>query len=239
MKQSGIDATGSTADRLTPSPDQHGLSADAPLPVGSIDASLALLGDLTHRESGQRVLAHRLGCVVGKHGRPVDVYEAVTADGGSWWIFYLDIYDEPSAPNLLPAGFVRVAAHDVEDRNRRITNHRLAAFPDPSRHGIDAAHWSRPEGHGHWLIATGAGRRRVRQHLIDPETCIRCGNCELACPNQAITHEHHYVVDFERCEHCEECLPVCPTDAIANWRTRPRTATYSVQAQLDWDELPD
>jgi benzoyl-CoA 2,3-dioxygenase component A len=29
----------------------------------------------------------------------------------------------------------------------------------------------------------------LKQHLIDPETCIRCGTCEQMCPESAISHD--------------------------------------------------
>ena len=36
----------------------------------------------------------------------------------------------------------------------------------------------------------------IKQHLIDPEICIRCNTCESVCPVQAITHDaRNYVVD--------------------------------------------
>ena len=36
----------------------------------------------------------------------------------------------------------------------------------------------------------------IRQHLIDPEICIRCNTCEATCPVGAITHdERNYVVN--------------------------------------------
>ena len=36
----------------------------------------------------------------------------------------------------------------------------------------------------------------IRQHLIDPEICIRCNTCESTCPVGAITHDaRNYVVD--------------------------------------------
>jgi ferredoxin len=36
----------------------------------------------------------------------------------------------------------------------------------------------------------GHGRRGViKQHLIDPEICIRCNTCEATCPVGAITHD--------------------------------------------------
>ena len=38
----------------------------------------------------------------------------------------------------------------------------------------------------------------VRQHLIDPEICIRCNTCESTCPVGAISHDaRNYVVDAE------------------------------------------
>ena len=44
----------------------------------------------------------------------------------------------------------------------------------------------------------------VRQHLIDPEICIRCNTCEETCPVHAITHDsRNYVVKFEVCEGCQ------------------------------------
>ena len=36
----------------------------------------------------------------------------------------------------------------------------------------------------------------IKQHLIDPEICIRCNTCESICPVSAITHDsRNYVVD--------------------------------------------
>ena len=79
----------------------------------------------------------------------------------------------------------------------------------------------------------------LRQHLIDPEICIRCNTCEATCPYGAITHDdRNYVVDAEKCNFCMACLPPCPTGSIDNWRVVPRAATYGVAAQLHWDVLP-
>ncbi len=79
----------------------------------------------------------------------------------------------------------------------------------------------------------------IRQHLIDPEICIRCNTCEATCPVGAITHDaRNYVVDAEKCNLCMACIPPCPTGSIDNWRTMPRALVYGLDAQLSWDALP-
>ena len=79
----------------------------------------------------------------------------------------------------------------------------------------------------------------IRQHLIDPEICIRCNTCEATCPVQAITHDsRNYVVDAAKCNLCMACVPPCPTGSIDNWRTLPRIKAYAVDEQLAWDVLP-
>jgi benzoyl-CoA 2,3-dioxygenase component A len=79
----------------------------------------------------------------------------------------------------------------------------------------------------------------IRQHLIDPEVCIRCNTCEETCPIDAITHDdRNYVVDPDICNGCNACVPPCPTGSIDHWRTIPKVAAYSVADQLTWDELP-
>ena len=81
--------------------------------------------------------------------------------------------------------------------------------------------------------------RVIKQHLIDPEICIRCNTCEAICPVQAITHDsRNYVVDAEKCNLCMACVPPCPTGSIDNWRTMPAARAYGVAEQLEWDSLP-
>jgi benzoyl-CoA 2,3-epoxidase subunit A len=80
----------------------------------------------------------------------------------------------------------------------------------------------------------------IKQHLIDPEICIRCNTCESTCPSAAITHDaNNYVVDAAKCKLCMACIEPCPTGAIDGWRTMPRAKAYSIQAQLGWNALPD
>ena len=79
----------------------------------------------------------------------------------------------------------------------------------------------------------------IKQHLIDPEICIRCNTCEATCPVGAITHDsRNYVVDADKCNLCMACVPPCPTGSIDNWRDMPRVRAYSTDEQLTWDELP-
>jgi benzoyl-CoA 2,3-dioxygenase component A len=78
----------------------------------------------------------------------------------------------------------------------------------------------------------------VKQHLIDPEICIRCHTCEEACPVDAITHdENNVVVDAALCNFCMSCIAPCPTGSIDNWRVV--AAPYSLEEQLSWMELPE
>ena len=76
----------------------------------------------------------------------------------------------------------------------------------------------------------------IRQHLIDPETCIRCNTCETRCPTKAIRHERNYVVDPEKCNFCMKCVRPCPTGAVDHYFDLARR--YSIGDQLRWIELP-
>ena len=82
--------------------------------------------------------------------------------------------------------------------------------------------------------ATAAARK---QHLIDPEVCIRCNTCEETCPVGAVTHDaNNYVVDAEKCNFCLDCIQPCPTGSIDNWRVV--TNSYTLAEQFSWGELP-
>ena len=76
-----------------------------------------------------------------------------------------------------------------------------------------------------------------KQHLIDPEICIRCNTCEATCPVDAVTHnDSNYVVDAAKCNFCLDCIAPCPTGSIDNWRVVARA--YSIEEQFKWSELP-
>ncbi len=79
----------------------------------------------------------------------------------------------------------------------------------------------------------------IKQHLIDPEICIRCNTCESICPQKAITHDdNNYVVDADLCNLCMACISPCPTGSIDNWRQMPRVRAYTPAEQLTWESLP-
>jgi benzoyl-CoA 2,3-epoxidase subunit A len=79
----------------------------------------------------------------------------------------------------------------------------------------------------------------IKQHLIDPEVCIRCNTCEATCPVGAITHDsRNYVVDASKCNLCMACVPPCPTGSIDHWHEVVSVKAYTVAEQLTWDELP-
>lgn len=78
----------------------------------------------------------------------------------------------------------------------------------------------------------------LKQHLIDPEICIRCYTCEMTCPLEAIEHDdNNVVVDASKCNFCMDCIPVCPTGSIDEWRVV--NDPYSVAEQFEWMELPE
>ena len=83
-----------------------------------------------------------------------------------------------------------------------------------------------------------------KQHLIDPEICIRCNTFEATCPVGAISHDDvNYVVDAEKCNFCLDCISPCPTGAIVfgnindpNSRVAKQKASplnYSLLAELN------
>jgi benzoyl-CoA 2,3-dioxygenase component A len=79
----------------------------------------------------------------------------------------------------------------------------------------------------------------MRQHLIDPEICIRCNTCEETCPVNAISHDsRNYVVDATKCKYCYNCISPCPTGAIDSWRNVGADQAYPPAEQLIWDTLP-
>lgn len=78
----------------------------------------------------------------------------------------------------------------------------------------------------------------IKQHLIDPEICIRCYTCEEVCSIDAISHnDDNVVVDASICNGCMDCISPCPTGSIDEWRVVQEP--YSLDEQFGWFELPE
>jgi ferredoxin len=55
--------------------------------------------------------------------------------------------------------------------------------------------------------------------VIDPETCVGCGQCVAICPDEVLSLEHGKAAagpgEFLGCIACGHCTAVCPTGAVA------------------------
>lgn len=77
---------------------EFGYCLSNPIPVNGSIGELAYLSKIETAE-GQRLLFHRLGSI-----ESIDVFEAVTFDGGEWFILFAHLY-HPRRSKLTPKGF--------------------------------------------------------------------------------------------------------------------------------------
>jgi dihydropyrimidine dehydrogenase (NAD+) subunit PreA len=77
---------------------------------------------------------------------------------------------------------------------------------------------------------------------IDPDLCIRCGLCYIACEDtshQAIAalrengHRHYEVIDAE-CIGCNLCMHVCPVEGCITMEPQPMSGS-----KITWNEHPN
>ena len=77
----------------------------------------------------------------------------------------------------------------------------------------------------------------MRQHVTDPEMCIQCSACEMACPVKAIECIlGRYCIDYSLCEDCGKCIKDCPTGAVDCYIEVKEI--YSPDEQSTWAVLP-
>ena len=94
--------TGASVDKLSGATGHFGFDLENPIPVNGAIGELAYLSRLETNQKEQ-LLFHRIGAV-----NMIDVFEAVTYSGSSWYIFFMDFY-HPRRSKLAPKGF-RIAA---------------------------------------------------------------------------------------------------------------------------------
>jgi benzoyl-CoA 2,3-dioxygenase component A len=79
----------------------------------------------------------------------------------------------------------------------------------------------------------------IKQHLIDPEICIRCNTCEATCPVGAITHDSATTWSTPSSATCAWTASRRAPPAASTTGARCRAcAPTAVQDQLGWDSLP-
>jgi len=64
-------------------------------------------------------------------------------------------------------------------------------------------------------LAYKTGSWRDQKPVIHPESCKKCGICEMVCPDNAI-HEvnEDYLIDYDYCKGCGLCAYECTFGAI-------------------------
>lgn len=65
-------------------------------------------------------------------------------------------------------------------------------------------------------VTLPTGLWRVFKPEIDHNRCIKCGICEIYCPDYAIYKggEHFVEVDYNYCKGCGVCANECPAKCI-------------------------
>ena len=65
-----------------------------------------------------------------------------------------------------------------------------------------------------WIIE----QRSLYRVRIDPDICVRCGRCAVACPTQAMADNLAGKAVRADCFACGDCLAACPKEGALGWR---------------------
>jgi len=61
--------------------------------------------------------------------------------------------------------------------------------------------------------------RALFRYVIDPETCVQCGECEEGCPTDAISYDEQAGIELkindDACTRCGLCAEMCPSEAVS------------------------
>lgn len=90
--------SGVSCDVIPGAKGEFGFEATNPIPVNGALGELSYLSRLESAQ-GERLLFHRIGAV-----DKIDVFEAVTYSGSSWFVFFMDMY-HPRRSRRAPDGF--------------------------------------------------------------------------------------------------------------------------------------
>ncbi len=65
-------------------------------------------------------------------------------------------------------------------------------------------------------VINKTGSWRSFKPIYHHEKCIKCGICELSCPESCIikTEDGYYEIDYDYCKGCGICSNECPRQTI-------------------------
>lgn len=114
--ESGLDV-----DQLPDGIGEFGRVPENPIPVNGAFGEFVYLSLLKTKDTGQRLLFHRLGSV-----EMIDMYETVTLDGREWDLLFFSMY-HPRRSRTAPAGYTIADVHTQPLLYG--TNRRVEEFP--------------------------------------------------------------------------------------------------------------
>ena len=128
----------------------------------------------------------------------------------------------PNCQSLKFTGRLRVVDKSWVDRVFEENPGMNEVYPGESRYALDAFHIY--EGQGEWFdllnypinresFAYGGGAAEPAGFVIG-ESCIGCGACAKACPQQCIAPGKPYAIAPQHCLQCGLCAEVCPAGAV-------------------------
>jgi hypothetical protein len=178
----------------------YGHEASNPIPVNGTLGELSYLSRLETMR-GERLLFHRLGSV-----NRSDIFEAVTISGGSWYVFYLDLYRPrrsrrtPAgfrfAPNLRQfSGFTRFCPkfpYDCIENKHAERESGLSVAYIPALNvssQIQARVYERPTAHKAILADISCQARQTAAAVGSQQHCTQCGSRVTATENYCASCE--------------------------------------------------